>query len=101
MNPKVKTFISPVTDVQPPETANLPADPKPFGVRTLKFVAPQDGPGFSVASALSTELNGRATKHSIEYMPWIRAFRVTYRDDNGKIVGYIPEHRVSCWYPAY
>lgn len=61
----------------------------------LKFATAQDGPGFAVASGISASL-----KHKIEYMPWVRAFRVTHTNSDGTSVGFIPEHRVSCWYPV-
>lgn len=75
-------------------------DRKPYAVKILKFVSPQDGPGFAVSSALSTVQNGRPSRHTIEFMPWVRAFRVTYKGDDGSITAFIPEHRVACWYPA-
>jgi hypothetical protein len=77
-----------------------PALPEPYAVRTLQFVSPTSGPGFSVASSLSSVKEDRATRHRIEYMPWVRAFRVIYKTDESTVTAYIPEHRVSCWYPV-
>ncbi len=88
-------------------TDNRPVSPKPvsepraLAIKLLKFVTPQDGPGFSVQSSLNASaVHGRPSRHTIEYMPGIRSFRVTYRFEGDTITGHIPEHRVACWYPA-
>lgn len=76
-----------------------PPKPEPIAVKTLQFVAPTSGPGFSVASSLSSVKEDRKTRHTIAYAPWMRAFLVTYTTDDGTVTAYVPEHRVSCWYP--
>jgi hypothetical protein len=86
----------------PAKSTAAPASPprETMPVRVLKFCQPQDGPGFAVSSALTakckTNRNGR---HTIEFVPWLRLFRVSYTADDSTLVAYIPEHRVSCWYP--
>lgn len=74
----------------------------PIAVKILKFVGPQDGPGFAVQSALTTRCRTNPTgRHAVEYTPAIRAFKVTYTaPDEDPVTAFIPEHRVSCWYPA-
>ena len=85
-----------------PEPAKAPTpERKPIAVKIIKFVGPQDGPGFSVQSALTTRGRTNPTgRHSAEFMPWLRAFKVTYTADDTTVTAFIPEHRVACWYPA-
>jgi hypothetical protein len=71
--------------------------PQAIRVRSVTFAGPQDGPGFGVKSALSPS----DKRHTIEYLPVMRHFRITWRPDEGKaLVGYIPECRVMYWLPA-
>jgi hypothetical protein len=93
--PEVKTAVTP----------SEPTAPKAYAVALLKFAEPQDGPGLSVASSLTCRgvdtPQGRASRHTCEFMPWVRAFRVTYTPPDGPpVTGYIPESRIAYWQPA-
>jgi hypothetical protein len=81
-----------------------PAGRVPILVQLLKFVTPQDGPGFSVASALTPfggtgHRTGRP-KFEISFLPWVRSFRVQYNPPEcDSQVGFIPESRFILWVP--
>lgn len=83
------------------------AEPKrtSIAVGMLKFVSPQDGVGFSVASAL-TPYGGTGNKQGrpkfeITFLPWLRSFRVQYNPLDGEPqAGFIPESRVMFWTPV-
>ena len=75
----------------------------PITVEILQFQQPgQEGPGLQMATSCSMARPGKLnSRHTIEYHPWYRAFKITYADPTqGDLVAYIPEHRVVCWYPA-
>jgi len=74
----------------------------PIPVRILQFEQPgQEGPGLHMATSCSIAREGKPmSRHTIEYHPWYRAFKVTYTAPDRTEVAYIPEHRVVCWYPA-
>lgn len=88
---------APVTIAAP----DLKPAPKTYPVKVIKFGLPQDGPGFSVQSSLTVRCKTNPTgKHSAEYMPALRSFRVTYTPPDGDpVTAFIPEYRVTCWYP--
>ena len=66
---------------------------QPTPVRVIRFVSPQDGPGINVTSTLTA-----SHVHVLEHLPWMRAFRITYRPQEGAPrAAYVPEHRVSFW----
>ena len=84
----------------PPAKPPIAESPRlPIPIRMIKFHSPTDVIGKDVASSLSIEVNGRPTRHTIDYRPWLRAFRVTFAPtDGGPLrIGYVPDHRVSWW----
>ena len=86
-------------------------DRRPIAVAMLKFPADRlaDLPGASQASAVVAKgapkaltERGRNSRHTIEYLPWMRHFRVTYTPSDieqaPKMV-YVHEVQVQHWYP--
>jgi hypothetical protein len=63
----------------------------------LTFVSPWTGPGVGSASSVSAEIEGRATKHTIEWLPWLRCFRITWQvgPDSKPLRARVLEHRVA------
>jgi hypothetical protein len=84
-------------------------EPIPVGILQFPSMEPQEGPGISVATAITARgcasgSGGAHSRHDIEFHPWLRAFRVVYTPPESNppqppIVTFIPEHRVTCWYP--
>lgn len=84
-------------------------DRRPIPVAILKFPSDRlaELPGASQASAVisrgapGTE-RGKNSRHELEYLPWMRHFRVAYHpsdpEQTTKVV-YVHETQVQCWYP--
>ncbi len=94
------------TPASPERPSNpTPSQPEPIKVRVLRFVAPMDAHGLSVASSASDCENskaGRLSRLRIAYMPWLRHFRLEYDPGDGseRRVSMIHETQVKSWDPA-
>lgn len=80
--------------------------PQPIPVKQIRFVGPQDGACLSAATVVNgVARNARGVNGQvwhIDYMPWIRSFRVTHVPPKGggnPKTAYIPEGRVMFWIP--
>lgn len=80
---------------------------KPIPVDTLKFSEPIDLPKKPGASGLKTEVQDNKPSYSIEYLPWMRHHRVTYREalervdqPGGVQEMFIHESKVKVWTAA-
>lgn len=77
-------------------------DPRePIPVKLVRFIAPTDAPGLSVASSCTASDQRNRSRHSITYLPQIRHFELTYHPPDGEAqVAYIHESRVMSWIAA-
>jgi hypothetical protein len=76
---------------------------KPIPVRVMRFNIPMDALGLSVASSVSDrETKSAASKHRLQYLPWMRHFRLEFSPGNGKPeqISLIHESHVKSWDPA-
>lgn len=69
---------------------------EPIKIRLLRFVSPQDGAGLNVASSVTASDVAGRSRHTIEWLPWLRSYRITFTPPGNEpvIVGLIHEHRV-------
>jgi hypothetical protein len=61
--------------VSKPET---PQRPDPIPVKALRFRQAVDLPGKTGASSVTATADDTKARHTIEFLPWLRAFRVTW-----------------------
>ena len=76
--------------------------PKPVPVKIIRFRQPTDGGGFSVASSLTNSREGRATRYTMNYLPWVRHHRIEFTpsDKTAKVLTtYVHESEVMSWVP--
>ncbi len=86
-------------DVKPGQTKN--EKPRSIPVAILNFRMPTDVVGKKQASAVSAKVEGNRAHWVIEYEPWWRHHRVTYkRPQMPDEVCYVHESHVSSWWPV-
>ena len=78
--------------------------PEPIAVRVVKFDGHVDiyGRGHAQSVTADPERPKNLNHWTIEYLPWMRNFRVTFYAAGGKPpkVEYVLDHKVATWEPA-
>lgn len=72
-------------------------------MRLVVFNGPQQGPHLAAASSCRTNAQENRAGHVIQYLPWLRHFRIEYRPLQGQgevEAGMIHESRIMWWEPA-
>ena len=79
----------------------MPERLDPIPVKCLRFHRPTDAAGLSVATGVSSNRAGRASRYLIHYLPWMRNFHLEFDrgPDSGTEESYIPEANVMSWDP--
>lgn len=86
-------------DIQP--AASSEGKRIPVQVRVLRFAAPMDAIGLSVASSCSSTRTDNRSKHVVTYLPWLRHFRLEFDAGDGRPqVSMVHETQVKSWDPA-
>lgn len=85
-----------------PNKKMTPSKPTPIDVAILRFAVAIDGAGLAVASGVSAFRDGRPTRHRIQFLPWLRHFRIEYDRGDGQpaLVSMIHEGNVKSWDPV-
>lgn len=74
---------------------------EPLAVRLVRFREPMDAPGLSVASSCTASDQSNRKRHSIQYLPWMRHFRIEFfpGGEGATQVAYIHEAHIKSWEP--
>jgi hypothetical protein len=95
--------ISPGNPFMSKEDGFIPPNCIPIPVELVRFVQPQDGPGFSVKTSMKHHVQGNRSSYTISYHPWVRAhwFTVEQAGRIAKWGEYISESRIATWKPLF
>lgn len=101
---KPSSSVDPDSRPETPRSAMSAPPPGAVGipVRVLRFRQPIDIPGADVVTSCNSNGKSNQRRWEIEYQPWMRHHKVTYRDParESAEVGYVHESAVSCWIPV-
>lgn len=71
----------------------------PIPVKRMGLALNYDGPGIQTSSLTDRTANA-GSRHTLEYLPWMRHFRVVYHEAKRDMVWMIHETFVTGWEPA-